>query len=492
MIEQWISVLYDIVWNPGLVYLCLGVGLYFTWKTRAIQIRGLKEAGSVLMNSKSDKSGVSAFEALSLTIAGRVGTGNIAGVATAIYFGGPGSVFWMWVIAIIGASSAFIETTLGQIYKREINGEFRGSPAFYMESALGMPKFATFFALVTLASIGFFMPGVQSNSIAAALNTAFDVPVTASAIGITVALSFLIFGGIKRLAKFAAYVVPFMAQAYLVIAVFIICVNYDKVPAMFHTIFTSAFGTDAVFGGIVGSAFSYGVMRGIFSNEAGQGTAVHASSAATCSHPVKQGLVQTVSVYVDTLIVCSCTAFMILVTGCYNIKGADGLIVENLPGMEIGPGYTQAALEGVLPGLGSGFVAVALLFFAFTTLVAYWYIADTSVSFLNRNKDRVWLRIVFNLLLLFATAYGALRPVEMVWNMGDIGVGIMAWINIIVIVFLQKKAIAALNDYEDQRRRGIDPVFHPDAIGIENADYWKGRRAEQNRDHPAAGAPFDN
>lgn len=482
--QSFINWLYEIVWNPGLVYLCLAVGIFFSLRTRAVQIRGFKEALRLIFQKDKGEAGVSSLQALCMTLAGRVGTGNIAGVATAICFGGPGSIFWMWLVALLGASSAFIESTLGQIYKEKINGEYRGSPAFYFEKGLGSPTFGMIFAIITIASIGFFMPGVQSNSIANAMTNAFDLDPIITACGVITLLSFVIFGGVKRIGKFAAIVVPFMAQAYLVIALVIMGLNIDLIPSMFKLIIDSAFGRDAVFGAMIGSAIQWGVMRGVYSNEAGQGTAVHASSAANVSHPVKQGLVQCFSVFIDTLLVCSCTAFIILITGCYNVvdpTNGTSLVYKGLASMvEVGPAYTQLAVEKMLPGYGAAFVAIALLFFAFTTLIAYFYIVDTSVAYLNRRLKTQWLRPLSAFCLLASAAYGVFKPAVMVWQMGDIGVGIMAWLNIIVIVLLQKPALKALADYEAQRAAGLEPVFHPERLGITNAGYWNGNRAETN------------
>lgn len=478
---DFVSAANGIVWSPALVYLCLGVGLYLSLRGGFLQVRHLREMIRLIFEGKSTDSGVSSFQALAMTLAGRVGTGNIAGVATAITFGGPGAVFWMWMVAFLGASSAFIESTLGQIYKEKLDGQYRGGPAFYIEKGLGMKRFAWVFAIVTIFACGFLMPGVQANSIAASMESAFDIAPSVTAALLAILLSFIIFGGVKRIATFAAVVVPFMAQAYVIVALVIVGLNIEKLPEVMSLILRSAFGFEAGFGAMLGMAIQWGVKRGVYSNEAGQGTGPHASSAASVSHPVKQGLVQAFSVYVDTLFVCSATAFMLLITGRYNVQAPDGSAVyTGVTGVAAGPGYTQVAMEAMMPGFGSMFVAIALFFFAFTTIVAYYYIAETNIAYVNRKIHRPWLMLVLKIALMASTAYGAVKTADLAWGLGDLGVGLMAWLNIAAILLLQKPAFLALRDYEKQRAQGIEPVFHPEALGIGNADYWSGGRAEKN------------
>lgn len=319
--EDFIHTLNAVIWSPALVAFCLGAGLFFSIKSRFVQLRLIPEMWRLLFQKKEDEIGLSSFQALSLTLAGRVGTGNIAGVATAICFGGPGALFWMWVVAFLGASSAFVESTLGQIYKERIEGQYRGGPAFYIERGLKFKAYAWAFAIVTILASCFFCPGVQSNSIALAWNEAFGLDAEVTAAIVASITCFVIVGGLRRIATFTSWVVPFMAQAYIVVALIIVGVNWEQIPAVMTLIVNSAFGFDSLTGGMLGAAIAWGVKRGIYSNEAGQGTGPHASSAAAVSHPAKQGLVQAFSVYIDTLFVCSATGFMILMTGCYNIKG---------------------------------------------------------------------------------------------------------------------------------------------------------------------------
>ncbi|MFD2247503.1 alanine/glycine:cation symporter family protein [Pontibacter ruber] len=472
--EEIINAVNNIVWSNALIILCLGAGVYFSIVTRFLQIRYLREMIRLLFGGKSSDKGVSSFQAFSIAIAGRVGTGNIAGVATAIAMGGPGAIFWMWMIALLGSSSAFIEATLGQIYKQVKNGEYRGGPAFYIEKGLGMKWYAVIFAVATIISMALFLPGVQSNSIASGMNTAFQIPVAVTGAAVTILLALIIFGGVKRIGKVAEVVVPFMAGAYILMAVVIILMNITEVPAMLSLIISSAFDIEPAFAGVFGLAISWGVKRGIYSNEAGQGTAPHAAAAAEVSHPVKQGLVQAFSVYVDTLFVCTATAFMILFTGKYNVLNPEGgFIVENLPGIAIGPEYTQQAVNTYFPSLGSVFVAVSLLFFAFTTIMAYYYIAETNLSYLNDKGNNKWMLWVLRAVILISTFYGSVKTAESAWALGDIGVGVIAWLNVVAILLLQKPALRALKDYQAQRKAGIDPVFDAAKLGIRNAEEWE-------------------
>ncbi|MDO5531926.1 sodium:alanine symporter family protein [Sutterella sp.] len=480
--ENFINALNGIIWSPLLVGLCLCAGLFFSIRSRFVQLRLIPEMWHLIFQKKEDEIGLSSFQALALTLAGRVGTGNIAGVATAICFGGPGALFWMWMVAFLGASSAFVESTLGQIYKEKTGDQYRGGPSYYIEKGLNCKVYAWAFAIVTILASVFFCPGVQSNTIAAAWVQAFDLEPTISAAIITSILCFIIFGGLKRIAQFTSIVVPFMAQAYIVVAVIIVGVNYQQIPEVFTTIFSSAFGADSIFGGMIGAAISWGVKRGIYSNEAGQGTAPHASSAAAVSHPVKQGLVQAFSVYIDTLFVCSATGFMVLMTDCYNVVTPDGTFLhEGLKGVEAGPVYTQMAIDQLMPGWGGPFIAIAIFFFAFTTILGYYYMAETCTAYINRTLKKPVLMLLVKIIFLITVAFGTLRASSLIWSMADVGVGMMAYLNLIAILLLQGPAFKALKDYEKQMNTGINPVFHPESLGIKNADYWVGSRAERNQ-----------
>ncbi|SFW34005.1 alanine or glycine:cation symporter, AGCS family [Sinomicrobium oceani] len=476
--EEIIKSVDGIVWSNALIVLCLGAGIYFSVATRFLQIRYIREMVRLLFSKESSGKGVTSFQAFAIAISGRVGTGNIAGVATAIASGGPGAIFWMWVIALLGAASAFVEATLGQIYKEVKDGQYRGGPAFYIEKGLNTKTFGILFAIVTIISTAFFLPGVQSNSIAQGMQEAFGISTWITGIGISVMLALIIFGGIKRISKVAEIVVPFMALGYMIMAVIIIGMNMERVPEMFSLIFRSAFGTEEIFGGILGSAIAWGVKRGIYSNEAGQGTAPHAAAAAEVSHPAKQGLVQAFSVYIDTLFVCTATALMILFTNSYNVQYPEPeregqFIVQNLDAtVKAGPAYTQTAIAHHFPTAGAPFVAISLMFFAFTTIMAYYYIAETNLSYLDKKGSVIGLTLLRGV-LLFAVFYGTIKSAKLAWAMGDIGVGLMAWINVIFILILQKPALKAFRDYERQRKQKKDPVFDPEKLGIRNADFWK-------------------
>ncbi len=473
--EKLINGLNELIWSQALIWLCLGAGFYFSIRTRFLQVRHFGHMVALLFGTKGSARGVSSFQAFSLAISGRVGVGNIAGVATAIAMGGPGAIFWMWVIAFVGAGSAFVEAALAQIYKEDINGEFRGGPAYYIERGLRMKWYAVTFALATVLATGCFLPGVQAHSIAVAMENAFRIPQPATGVVVVALLAVIIFGGVKRLARAAEMIVPFMALGYLLMAAVVVLAHWDRVPAMFALILRSAFGADAAFGGILGLAIAWGVKRGIYSNEAGQGTAPMAAAAAEVKHPAAQGLVQAFSVYVDTWLVCTATAFMVLLTGKYNVVNpTGGFLRENIPGMAYGPSYTQAAVDSLLPGFGPGFVAFALFFFAFTTLMAYYYYSETSLAYLRGHTTSPRMLTMLRLVFLVVAYIGTTHTTDLAWTLGDIGVGLMAWLNLIAILLLAKPALACLRDYEAQLKAGKEPVYLAKAAGVDHAAEWKG------------------
>lgn len=472
--ERIIDFLLSIIWSDALVVLCIVGGLYFSIQTKFVQVRLFKSMFLYLFRSKSSEKGVSSFQAFAIAISGRIGTGNIAGVATAIAIGGPGAIFWMWLIAFFGASTAYVEATLGQIYKEVKDGEYRGGPAFYIKKGLGSKKFAALFSIITIISCSFFLPGVQSNSAAAALNQAFEINSLYSGIGIALLLGFIIFGGVKRIAKAAEIIVPFMAIGYILMAVLIIGMNISEVPSMFKLILESAFGIHSTFGGILGSAIAMGVKRGLYSNEAGQGTAPHAAAAAEVEHPAQQGLVQAFSIYVDTLFICTATALMILFSGLYNVSdGSGGFLYKNLTDVDSGPEFTQFAVDSFFPGFGFGFVAIALFFFVFTTLMAYYYMAETNLSFMFKDKINPIALFSLRIVLLLTIIFGAINTSARAWDLGDIGVGLMAWLNFIAILLLRKPAIIALRDFERQKKLKVKKYhFNPEELGIKNTEAW--------------------
>lgn len=479
-----IDLLNSFVWHEALVYLCLGAGLYFSFATRFLQIRHVPHMIQLLFKGHSSKKGLSSFQALAMSISGRVGTGNIAGVAAAIGMGGPGAIFWMWTIAFLGASSACVESVLAQIYKEENDGQYRGGPAYFIEKALGMRWYALTFAAATLLSTGLFLPTLQSNSIAIAVNNAFGISEAITAGALVSIIGFIIFGGVKRISHVAEFVVPFMALAYIIVAIVIIVLNIDRLPGVFSLILSSAFSMDAAFGAMFGEAIAWGVKRGIYSNEAGQGTGPHHAAAAEVEHPTQQGFVQAFSVYVDTLFVCTATALMILICNTYNvINPVDGsFIVNNLGDVEIGPEFTQAAVESMFPGYGAPFVAISLFFFSFTTIMAYYYISECNVAYLSRGGESRILINVLRVALLGSVAYGTFRSAELAWAIGDLGVGIMAWLNIIAILLLRKKALATIKDYEVQLKDKVSlPSFRPKLLGILGATVWDSKDDQEDK-----------
>ncbi|MEF1289706.1 alanine/glycine:cation symporter family protein [Vibrio sp. M260118] len=501
--QSFVDFLNGIIWSPVLIYLCLGAGLFYSIMTRFVQVRHFSEMWRLLLSGKSSTKGISSFQALAVSLSGRVGTGNIAGVAAAIGFGGPGAVFWMWVVAFFGAATAYAESTLAQIYKEEDEGEFRGGPAYYIEKAMGQTWYAWIFAIATIFACGFLLPGVQSNSIGNAVEAAFGSgEMIETAIGtfsfakiftgtlISVILAFIIFGGVKRIANFTQIVVPFMALAYIVTAFIIILLNIGEVPRVFSMIIGDAFTPMAG----VGAAIGWGVKRGVYSNEAGQGTGPHAAAAASVDHPAQQGLVQSFSIYIDTLLVCSATAFMIIITGAYNVHGADGFLVQNVAAdiAANGPVFTQMAIESALPGIGKPFIAVALFFFAFTTILAYYYIAETNVAYIRRHVKVNGLMFLLKVALIAVVFYGTVKTANLAWAMGDVGVGLMAWLNIVgilIIFFMSKPALKALKDYEEQQKQGVtEYTFNPVKLGIKGADYWEDKYRRKTGQTPQADA----
>lgn len=471
----------SVVWCMALVILCLGAGLWFSIRMKFPQVRMFKEMVHLLVHGEKSDTGITPFQAFAATVGSRVGMGNIAGVATAIFFGGPGAVFWMWIIAFIGASSAFMESSLAQAYKvKTKNGEYLGGPAYFIERALNCKPYAIIFAIATVLGPGILMPGLHVNSIASTYEEAFGANMILVGAIFCIVFAVVICGGIKRIASIAEYMAPVMCVIYVVMAAAIIVMNITKVPGVLATVVSSAFGLHPVFGGIIGSAISWGVKRGIYSNEAGQGSGAIVSAAAECSHPAKQGLVQAFSVYIDTLIVCTSSALIILLTGTYNTVGADGITMleENIPGVEYGIRWAQNALNTAYGGTWGGkALAIVIIMFVFTSLMGYYYQAEANVRYLfKENKAAVWvMRVVF----IMSAFSGVLVNGQVIWTMGDTGAGMMAWLNIVAILLLSKKGFALLKDYEEQRKAGKDPVFDPVKFGIEDTtgvwDKYKNR-----------------
>ncbi len=454
MLEKIVSKVNEIVWNPALVGLLIVAGLYFSFRTRFVQVRRFKLMLRSLFSRQSPEKGISSFEAFCIALSGRVGTGNIVGVATAIAFGGPGAVFWMWVVAFFGASTAFVESTLAQIYKFPHHSGYRGGPFSFIEHGLKQRWLGIAFAIVTVIACGFFLTTVQANGVSSAIANAFPVPALASGITLAVLLGLVVFGGVRRIARVASIVTPFMAVGYIILAIVVIAFHIQEIPAVFASIFTNAFGIHPVCGGIIGSTIAMGVKRGIFSNEAGQGTGAIVSAAADVPHPAQQGLAQAFSVYVDTLLVCTATALMILSSGTYNILDSKTgeILFAGAPELANNyVNYTQSAVNTVFAGFGSQFVSIAMIFFAFSTIMAYYFYAETGIIYLFRHKHPKWEKLavrLFQALMLVAVIFGAVREADLIWQLGDIGVGMMAWVTVVSLLILCPKAIRSLKEFE--------------------------------------------
>lgn len=461
-------------WSMVLVVLCLGVGLYLSLRLKFPQIRLVKEMVKLLTSKEESESGITPFQAFATTVGARVGMGNIAGVASAIFYGGPGSVFWMWMIAVIGAASAFVESALAQAYKvKSPDGEFTGGPAYYIEKGLKCKPYAVVFAVVAFLGPGFLMPGVQINSLVTVFEEAFSVNKILVGAICCIVLGIVVYGSIKRIAHIAEMLAPAMCAIYILAALIIVGLNITKLPGILLMIVQSAFGVHAVLGGILGSAVSWGVKRGIYSNEAGMGCGAIVSAAAECSHPVKQGLIQSFSIYVDTLFIGTSTALIVLLTGTFDvIDGAGNLLMSQTGGIEAGIKWTQHALMSTFGSWSGKALAIIIVLFVFTSMTGYCYQAESNIRYLTGNSKKAIAiaRAVF----LVASFLGAIVNADAVWAMGDIGYGLMAWANIIAIALLAPKAVALLKDYEKQKKEGKDPTFDPAEFGIEEeTGAWK-------------------
>ena len=426
-----INLMNDLLWGSILVYLLVGVGIYFTVRLGFIQFRHFGHMFSVLKNSrKTDSAGISSFQALCTSLAARVGTGNMAGVAVALTAGGPGAIFWMWLIAMLGMATSFAESTLAQLYKtKDDDGNYRGGPAYYMEKGLGMRWMGVLFSVFLIIAFGLVFNAVQANSIAGAMNTAFGWNETYVGVGVVILSSVVIFGGIKRIARVAEMIVPAMALAYLILALFVVFVNIEKLPAVLSLIFKSAFGLqEAAAGGLgyaIAQAMINGIKRGLFSNEAGMGSAPNAAASATPypPHPASQGYVQMLGVFMDTIVICSATVAIILMSGEYVPHG-------EVTGIEL----TQNALSSQVGEWGGVFVAVAIFFFAFTSIIANYSYAETNLIFLEHNH-KAGLSI-FRVVVLGMVMFGAVASLPIVWALADVSMGLMAIVNLVAIILL--------------------------------------------------------
>jgi AGCS family alanine or glycine:cation symporter len=450
-INELITQLNDAIWSYVLIVALVGCGLWFTWRTRFVQFRMVGEMVRLLTDSAVDSvkgvKHISSFQAFAVSVATRVGTGNLAGVASAIAIGGPGAVFWMWLIALIGSATAFVESTLAQLFKQKHKDSFIGGPAYYIQRGLHQRWMAVTFAILITCQFGLSNNSIQANTICGAMQEAFGwSPVWVGAALALMAL-LIVFGGIQRIAHVSSVLVPVMAIGYVVLAVVIIVMNVDQIPRVMKIIVMDAFGIEQVAGGGIGATMMYGIKRGLFSNEAGEGSAPNVAATATTSHPVKQGLIQALGVFTDTLLVCSCTAFIILISGLYQVPELNGIAL------------TQSALQSEVGSLGPIFIAVAIFLFAFSSIIGNYYYGEANIRFITHNTT---VMTVYRLLSGgVMVVFGALASFELVWNIVDFFMAFLTACNLIAIVLLGRYAFRLLEDYRQQKRRGIkEPVFH--------------------------------
>ncbi|MHB0774760.1 alanine/glycine:cation symporter family protein [Halomonas sp. WWR20] len=465
----------DFIWSYILVYLLLGAGLLFTVLTRGMQIRLFGHMAKVTFTSRGAGEGVSGFQAFATSMAARVGTGNLAGVALALWIGGPGAIFWMWMTALVGFATAFVESTLAQVYKHSNeDGVFRGGPAYYIERCLGWRWLGSLFAIFLLIAYGLAFNAAQSNTIAQGMNGAFGVPNWVTGIVVVCLAGLVIYGGLKSVARAAEKIVPVMAIAYLLVALWILIVNISAVPDMLALIVKSAFGFGPAVGGAAGYsikvAMENGIKRGLFSNEAGMGSTPNAAAQATVKHPAAQGLVQSFGVFIDTLVVCSCTAVVILLSGVYE------RLLSDSPGGSIeGIQLTQDAMVDHLGGFGEIFIAIAIFLFAFTSILANFSFSAVNIEYLFRRHARRAVHVL-RLAVLAMAMIGAVANLDFVWDFADLAMGLMATTNLFAILIMSPIALRVLKDYEQQRRNGItEPVFDPKVLKRPeqvNADVW--------------------
>ncbi|WP_413365850.1 alanine/glycine:cation symporter family protein [Lysinibacillus sp. 3P01SB] len=462
-IENIVANINNLMYSYLLIYMLVGIGLFFTIRTKFVQFRLLPEMFRVITEKapvgKDGKKGISSFQAFTISAASRIGTGNVAGVATAIALGGPGAIFWMWLIALIGGASSFIESTLAQVYKvPEKDGLFRGGPAYYMEKGLNKRWMGIIFAVAITLCFGFVFNAVQANTISIAFNESFGVSRTVMGVILAVLTAIIIFGGLRRIVSVTTYLVPVMAIGYILLALFVVIINFTEIPSVFALIFKSAFGLEEAFGGMIGAAVLNGIKRGLFSNEAGMGSVPNAAATADVSHPVKQGLIQTLGVFIDTLIICTSTAMIVLMSDAYLNQDAASI---NL---------TQVSLADHIGDWAGIFLAITIFLFAFSSVIGNYYYGESNIEFIKHSK--VVLNI-FRVLVVGFVFFGSVAKVQLVWDLADVFMGIMAFINLIAILMLWKVAKKVLDHYIAQRKQGKDPVFYADEVeDIGEVECW--------------------
>jgi len=450
--NELITQINDWIWTYILIGALVGCGLWFTFRTRFVQFRMVGEMIRLLTDSavKSPNKGerhISSFQAFAVSVATRVGTGNLAGVASAIAIGGPGAVFWMWIIALVGSATAFVESTLAQLFKQHHSDSFIGGPAYYIQRGLHQRWMAITFAILITCQFGLSNNSIQANTICGAMQEAFGFSPLWVGITLSVLALLIVFGGIQRIAHVSSILVPLMAIGYVILAVVIIVMNLELIPHVMKVIVTSAFGVEQVTGGGIGATIMYGIKRGLFSNEAGEGSAPNVAATAAVSHPVKQGLIQALGVFTDTLLVCSCTAFIILISGLYNVPELNGIAL------------TQAALQSEVGSSGPVFVAIAIFLFAFSSIIGNYYYGEANIRFITKNQHIMTLyRICSGGVMVM---FGAMASFDLVWNIVDFFMAFLTACNLIAIVLLGRYAFRLLDDYRKQKRAGIkEPTFH--------------------------------
>ena len=459
-----LTVCNDFLYSKFLIIVLIGAGIYFTVRSKFVQIRLLPEACRVVTEKSHTEGGMSSFQALMIATASRVGTGNIAGIATAIVAGGPGALFWMWIMCIIGGASAFVESTLAQVYKEKDGSIFKGGPAYYIQKALGQRWLGIVFAILLILTFAFGFNGLQAFNISSAFEyyvANFSESYVPMIIGLILAIAsaLLFFGGSHKISVVSSVLVPVMAIIYIIISIVIFIVNIKVLPSAMSTVFEEAFDFESIFGGFAGSCMVMGIKRGLFSNEAGMGSAPNAAAAADVSHPAKQGLVQVLSVFIDTLLICSATAFIVLLTGKYEVGGA----LNGIP-------LVQQSIATVFGEFGIHIVTVCICMFAFTSLIGNYFYAEANIKFISENKIFMFIFRILAVLMVFA---GAQADLSRAWNMADVIMGGMATVNIFSILLLGGIAMKVLADYQQQKSQGLNPKFRAEKLGIKNTDCWK-------------------
>ena len=445
----------NFLWSYILVFILVILGVYFTVKTGFVQFRLFPHMFRLLTESTGNRKekSISSFQAFCIGTASRVGTGNITGIAIAIVAGGPGAIFWMWCLALLGSATAFIESTLAQIYKVRDGRRYRGGPAYYIQQGLNQKWMAWLFCILIIITFGFVFNAVQANTIAVSFAKAFNLPSWVIGAIITISTGMIIFGGVRRIALATEIMVPVMALAYIFVVLYIMITHFSMIPGVFVLIFKCAFGIKPVVGGVIGvtvkNALQNGIRRGLFSNEAGMGSAPNAAATAEISHPVKQGLIQSLGVFSDTIVICSATAMIILLAGKYNTSSFEGIQL------------TQESLSYLVGSWGDTFIAVCILLFAFSSIIGNYYYGETNVEFLGKSKKAL---LIYRLLVLYMVMFGSIQKVALVWDMADFSMGLMALVNLIAIIFLGKYSIAALKDYIKQLKMKKNPIFYQDSL----------------------------